>query len=177
MKHKRFYTLDAMRGVAALAVVGFHIGGVAGSGFFPRVHGFGDRASWRALIPVGILGSILVVLSPVGFNGLYDAAMIFLAMPLLLWAGAANHLPGRMQKIGGVLGDISYPLYAIHYPLLQAFNNIAVRRLHMPAATVMIFVAGMVWLSWYLAHRFDAPVRRWLSGRARLRPAAMPVGS
>lgn len=28
MNHKRFYMLDAMRGVAALAVMGFHIGGI-----------------------------------------------------------------------------------------------------------------------------------------------------
>lgn len=142
-----------------------------------RFHRSASPASPRAIVPVAILGLVLIVDAPAGFAGFYDAAMIFLVMPALLWAGATNQLPERLKIAGGFLGDISYPLYAIHYPLFQAFNNIVIRRLEAPPGIVIGgFVAGVVWLSWFLAHRFDAPVRRWLSGRVRLRPAAMRAG-
>jgi peptidoglycan/LPS O-acetylase OafA/YrhL len=130
-----------------------------------------------ALVPVAALGLLLAAPWPAAFGAQYDAIAIFVVFPLLLWLGARTELPQRLQPAGAVLGDISYPLYAIHFPLLQIFFHVFFRTLHLPAAlTGVLFVAGAVWLSWYLAHRFDAPLRRWLSGRVRLRPAAMPVG-
>jgi len=130
-----------------------------------------------ALLPLIALALLLAAPWPAGFGAQIDAIAVFVAMPLLLWAGARTELPQSWQPVGAVLGDISYPLYAIHFPLLQIFFHVFFRTLHLPAVLAgVLFVAGVAWLSWYLAHRFDAPVRRWLSGRMRLRPAAMPVG-
>ncbi|MEO8895921.1 MAG: hypothetical protein ABI450_08580, partial [Rhizomicrobium sp.] len=128
-------------------------------------------------LAVFALAIILAAPWPVAFGGIYDAVAVFFLLPALLWLGVGRELPKSLEPAGALLGDISYPLYAIHFPLLEAFVYIFVRKLHLPGLLAgAFFILAVAWLSWFLVHRFDAPVRRWLSGRARLRAAAMPVG-
>ena len=125
--------------------------------------------------PVMLLALIVILSADVwGLRaGFYDALCTFLLLPVLLWLGARWQLPAFASPIGAFLGNISYPLYAVHFPLLQAALFVA-RRLHIPeVAAGAIYLVGVVAFAWWLAKAFDAPARAWASKRLKLRMSAM----
>ncbi len=130
---------------------------------------------YRALLPIFLLFAYLS--APVaGGNLSYDIAGIYLFLPLLLWIGAHWDVPKRFEPACAVLGDISYPLYVLHYPLLQGLMNIFVRRMGFePVWSALAFALLLSGFCWVVARYLDAPVRLWLSKRARLRATAIPA--
>src|SRR5580698_1082666 len=98
------------------------------------------------------------------FDAAYAAIVVFCVTPLVLWFGAGNELPDYLTKIGAFLGDVSYPLYTIQYPLLLAFNFVFVNKLHLPTTEMaVVFTLICILISWLAAHYFDTPVRRRLN--------------
>ena len=60
---------------------------------------------------VGGEGSIL--------NGIFNAACIIVLFPLIVSVGAGSAIHGEKgSRICNFLGEISYPLYITHYPLV-----------------------------------------------------------
>ncbi|UOQ67268.1 acyltransferase family protein [Hymenobacter volaticus] len=58
----------------------------------------------------------------VWMNGVYEAVCIILLFPLIVYLGASGMI--HTQTEGGLckfLGDISYPLYMVHYPLVYFY--------------------------------------------------------
>lgn len=52
-------------------------------------------------------------------NGLYILMLTYVAFPLIVWQAArCGTAPNRAAKF---LGDMSYPLYAVHYPFMYLF--------------------------------------------------------
>jgi peptidoglycan/LPS O-acetylase OafA/YrhL len=141
--------------------------------------GFGStvkRQTLISLLPIAALAILFVIDLPAGLDWIYNAAAIFVVLPAILWLGARFALPKSLEKFGAVMGDASYPLFAVHFPLLRIAFHVFIRRLHLPDAMVAVgFVAGSFLLSWLLFHYLDVPVRRWLSARSRPQPAAMPA--
>ena len=132
--------------------------------------------TWLALLPVAGLAVLFAIALPDRFDWIYNAAALFAVLPAILWFGANFALPKRLDKFGAILGDVSYPMFALHFPLLRILFYILDRRLHLPGViTAMVFVAGCFWLSWLLFHHVDVPVRRWLSARSQLRSAVIPA--
>jgi len=145
---------------------------------FARMPARDRRSTAMACLPIAALALILAFPWPLAFGADVDLMAVFIILPALLWLGIRIELPGVLKPMGAVLGDISYPLYAIHFPLLQIFLHVFLRGLHLPLWLVSLaFLASAGWLAWFLAHHFDAPVRRWLSGRGRFGPTPMPVRS
>ena len=65
---------------------------------------------------------IKVDTAPISLNGLFEAACIILIFPVLVWLGASGKTTDkRSTQICKFLGDISYPLYAVHYPIMYLF--------------------------------------------------------
>lgn len=55
-------------------------------------------------------------------NGIYEAFCIIIAFPILLWIGASGTTTDKKStQICKFLGDISYPIYVIHYPFMYLF--------------------------------------------------------
>lgn len=107
------------------------------------------------------------------FNGLYDTLSTLLLFPLLLWLGASGHATdAATARICGFLGDISYPLYMVHYPSMYLFyawvwNHGYTFSEVWPVAAALF--AGNILLAWFVLNIYDEPLRRLLTARF-LRP-------
>lgn len=103
-------------------------------------------------------------------NGIYETACIAIAFPLLVRLGASGITkPGLSGRICGFVGELSFPLYAVHYPFMYLFYAHLIRtEQYTFAETWPLAIAVYVWciIAAYLCLRFyDKPVRKWLSGK------------
>ncbi|MBD1394681.1 acyltransferase family protein [Mucilaginibacter glaciei] len=99
------------------------------------------------------------------WNGYYDAACIIIAFPLIVAMGAGGQISGRWATLCKFSGEISYPIYIMHYPFIYVYTLwIATAK---PAGTTVFAVAvGLffffVLLGYAALKLYDEPVRAWL---------------
>ena len=104
----------------------------------------------------------------VSLNGLYEVLCIFLVFPFLVRLGASGSLTdGVSTRVCKFMGDISFPLYAVHYPIMYLFYAWLIDNQHYTFAEVWpqalgVFV-GNVLLAYLCLKLYDEPVRRWLA--------------
>ena len=101
-------------------------------------------------------------------NGVYNATCILVLMPLVVMMGAGSHIKGeKSAKVCNFLGEISYPLYITHYPLMYMQMNWAWSHPDAPAYAHVMVCIGCFLLSIGIAYAclklYDIPVRRWLT--------------
>ncbi len=102
-------------------------------------------------------------------NGLYEAFCIICIFPVIVSMGAGGRITGRHSAaVCKFLGDISYPVYITHYPLVYiytawAFNRQATLIEGLPYM-LLTFVGAFV-LAYACLKLYDLPVRRWLTER------------
>ena len=102
-------------------------------------------------------------------NGIYEAACILVAFPLIVAFGASSSTRGRTTVVNRFLGDISYPLYITHYPLIYWQMSWSATHRDLPAS-VHVFVAVCIFLlalalAYASLRLYDEPVRGWLRRR------------
>ena len=115
---------------------------------------------------------------PLRFNLAFDILGLFILLPAVIWTAACFQPPKILRRPCEAMGDASYPLFAIHFPLLHIVYHIFVHRLGLPGWPVVIaFLPAAFFLSLLVFRRVDAPLRRRLSDRSKLQPAAVPVVS
>ena len=119
------------------------------------------------LVLAGILAA--PVWSGIG-SSLFEIIAVLIVFPLIvLGASAAN--PGNVaRRICLLSGEISYPIYALHYPLVRALGLVS-RRYNFDSLTTYLFVAcGTVFIcifSGIVHHFYDVKIRRFLQARAQ----------
>lgn len=100
-------------------------------------------------------------------NGLYEAAAIIIIFPLIVYMGAGGTVQGKTaSRINKFLGDISYPIYITHYPLIYTYTAYSANNNQPPMGQawpymVLTFVGAVV-LAYAALKLYDEPVRRWL---------------
>ena len=140
---------------------------------------------WRDRVPhvpfiISLLGLVLILFAPNlgSWDLLFDYACVFVLLPGLVFTASTARLNLSWRKIAAFSGDLSYPIYAIHYPFVRAIS-FAGMKLHLlvpgrlvvvAAGTLAIVVGSAVVYAVY-----DIPVRRRLSGL--LRSNALRQGS
>jgi peptidoglycan/LPS O-acetylase OafA/YrhL len=100
-------------------------------------------------------------------NSLYEVVCIAFVFPIIVWLGACGSTEGSTGKISGLLGDLSYPLYIVHYPVMYLFYAWLIDKhfysfedtLLMPAIVVAVSIA----LAYACLKLYDEPVRKWLA--------------
>lgn len=102
-------------------------------------------------------------------NGIYDAVCAIVLFPAIVWLAASGKTTDRITtRVCKFLGDISYPLYMVHYPFIYLYyawvkNENLTFTESLPGAAAL--VVGSVLLAWGCLKLYDEPVRRFLSKR------------
>ncbi len=98
-------------------------------------------------------------------NGLYEAVCVICIFPLLVYIGASGRLSGPVSgRVCKFLGDISYPVYMIHYPFMYLFYSWTFTGVPFSEAwpwAVTVFLGSIV-LAYIVLKVYDEPLRRWL---------------
>ena len=101
-------------------------------------------------------------------DGLYQAACILVLFPLIVLAGAGSRTTDkRSTAVCKWLGEISYPIYITHYPLIYMQMDWVAQHPDAPQWQHIAVGAGTVImaivLAWGLLKAYDLPVRQWLT--------------
>lgn len=102
-------------------------------------------------------------------NGLYESVSIIILFPLIVSIGAGSSIKSKSGiKLCKFLGDISYPIYITHYPLIYIYTAWVVDD-KIPMAKGMFWGAVLFVSSISIAYAclklYDEPVRAWLQKR------------
>lgn len=128
-------------------------------------------AFWICSFSVMVLLSVPYVGTPEApwMNGLYDACCVLFVFPCLVWLGASGKTTDpRSSRICKFLGDISYPLYVVHYPSAYYFYSwVWGEGLTFGEVwhVALLLFFGNILLAWLALKLYDEPVRRWLAAR------------
>lgn len=133
------------------------------------------RLTKKAFLTTGILLVILLAFPRLGGNeahwqnALYECFALMIVFPLIIWMGAGGKVENEQgRKICKFLGDISYPIYITHFPVVYVFYAWVVNGKNSLEDSWMIGT-GIVIISIALAFvtmkYFDIPVRKWLTNK------------
>ncbi len=100
-------------------------------------------------------------------NGLYDSLSVIVIFPLLVYIGASGKIYGNFTtSLCKFLGDISYPLYMVHYPFIYLYfawvknENLNFAE-SLPGALALFF--GSIVLAYTTLKLYDNPLRKTLT--------------
>jgi peptidoglycan/LPS O-acetylase OafA/YrhL len=100
-------------------------------------------------------------------NGLYDTICVVLLFPLLVYLGASVKTTDKITtRLCKFLGNISYPLYMVHYPFIYWYyawvkNENLTFEQSLPGAVALVI--GSILLAYLCLKLYDEPVRRFLT--------------
>jgi len=141
-----------------------------------RIFRTGKRAElggWFFVVAAAVLCLLLSIpsLSDIDIPYLkvyYEVLCVTVFFPLIVWFAACGKLSeGISQKTVSLLGDLSYPLYAVHYPFIYLYIGWINSDVHpfgqawwaTPLAITLICIAIA-----YISFRFyDKPLRKFLA--------------
>ena len=125
---------------------------------------------------VPALALTAILLAP-GISAPVDAALdlvaVILCFPIIVATGSNCAVRGRLGAVCRQAGNLSYPLYAIHYPIIRAIcfvlNKTAIG---LPArlAVFTVTLPALCAISWLVFKAYDEPVRKALTRRFLPKP-------
>ena len=106
--------------------------------------------------------------SNISVNGIYELLCIMIVFPFIVWFGASGTTSSKFStKLCNFLGDISYPLYIVHYPIMYLFYawliNNKLYTLSETWPVVILVMTSSIVLAYACLKLYDEPIRRKLS--------------
>lgn len=126
-------------------------------------------AFWLCSLSVIILLSIPRIggAEHLWMNGVYDTLCCVAFFPLIVFLGASGKTTDKYTiRICKFLGDISYPLYMVHYPFIYLYyawvkNENLTFRESLPGAIALVI--GSILLAYACMRFYDEPIRKYLT--------------
>ena len=128
--------------------------------------------------PLGFLstGLLLAVIFFVPFvneiNWITDPLIVVFYFPFLVALGAGARLAPRFHNICRLSGEISYPLYMVHYPFIWVFlSYVEIKKPAMSQLEIIIPIATLLLLAiaYFIMVYSDIPLRKYLTDRLKRR--------
>lgn len=128
-------------------------------------------AFWICSLTIVVLLSLPYIGNPEmpWINGLYEAVCVIVVFPILVCLGASGKATDKAtSRTNKFLGDISYPLYMVHYPFMYLYyawvwKNELTFSQTLPVALALLF--GNILLAYLALKLYDEPVRKYLAKR------------
>lgn len=122
---------------------------------------------WCSLLLIAVLAMPRIGGSEnLWMNGLYESFCIIIVFPIIVYLGASGAIYSKSgTRFCKFLGDISYPIYITHYPLIYVYMGwVATNKLSIQDAypIAIITVISAVILAYLSLKLYDEPVRKWL---------------
>ena len=123
---------------------------------------------WASLILIVVFSVPQICGKSCFADGLYQAVAIIAAFPLVVLLGAGSTTTDAFStKVCKTLGELSYPLYITHYPVMYMQMAWVGRHLEAPLWQHIMLNVGVVVISvilaWCVYKTYDLPVRGWLT--------------
>jgi peptidoglycan/LPS O-acetylase OafA/YrhL len=136
------------------------------------------RSSWIIKSKLGFF-SMSVLLALAFFvpyadkaNWITDPLIVIFYFPLIVALGAGARLKPLLSRVCKFLGDISYPLYMIHYPFLWLFLSFIEAKKPSTGYLLILMPIGvglLIALAYLIMRTADLPVRKYLKARMERR--------
>jgi peptidoglycan/LPS O-acetylase OafA/YrhL len=129
----------------------------------------GREKIWAYTLCMGA-GTLVIWIDPL-LSGFFNYACWSIVITLL-WFGDAVCISTSTRSLAQYLGELSYPLYITHYPLLFLLYNFALKsNPNWNWGVIQVFVVGSSTMIIY--HFIDRPCRGWAAARLK---STVPVG-
>ena len=107
-------------------------------------------------------------MQPLCMNGVFEMICIMLIFPtIVLLAASCASVSTGTHRVATFLGDLSYPLYTVHYPLMYLFYAGLIANEHYTFAAApwqsLCVMGGSILVAIVLMKCYDTPVRKWLA--------------
>jgi peptidoglycan/LPS O-acetylase OafA/YrhL len=121
-----------------------------------------------SIVAAGSLLAALMVSGSWSPTGLFQLLVVAVLFPALVYLGASCVVPRKITGFCAFLGDMSYPLYILHLPLmLPNLDPGSLRWLKYHQSVwpyiLPVYMVFLVAVSWWIGHSVDLPVRRRLT--------------
>ena len=132
------------------------------------------RMNWIIKSKLGFfwLSLLLMIAFFIPFTGkidyITDAVIILFYFPLLIALGAGARLTSFSHKVCTFSGNISYPLYMVHYPFIWMFFSYLEQRKPPMNEMILITCIGVILLigfAYLVMIKIDIPVRAYLKDK------------
>lgn len=131
------------------------------------IYRFRSYAPRNTFIPASILLIIILMMPDTGLpKALIDAVVVMIVMPAVVFGCLNADLGPFARRCAVWSGNLSYPIYALHYPLVHVFSFLAKGMNFSPTLQLGMAVIGTLFIIGFSAVvyvTFDVPVRRRLS--------------
>ena len=131
------------------------------------------RSKWMFKTRLGFAGLSVLLLAALmmpyfKWNWLVELLIVLFYLPFLVVLGAGTTLTKRSEDLCTFSGNISYPLYMIHYAVIWAFASYLSSRKpgtlewSLVVATSVVLLVGLAYVVLIL---YDLPLRRYLGSK------------
>jgi peptidoglycan/LPS O-acetylase OafA/YrhL len=134
--------------------------------FLRRLPAYRPQSHLAGYIAIPLL--VVLVVNPLPTSALYDSVAVLVVIPVLVWMAATGRNLATADRFASASGALSYPLYALHFPIVVSLSNIA-KKLALNGWQTVALALACIALSLGTAivvyQVYDKPARAWLKLR------------